>query len=261
MKYEGAFELVLGLLNSDKPSAQLTAIRGMGKLGDKRAFPYLVSQMSSDNPTVQSEAVGALARLGATETIPAMLNLLKDHDLYGSHSSGYHSVAEAFQTFGGIKDEIKNAFPGNYPAMFNMGGAPLSLPEPMGLMGNDQTNLLSDSISRFQAGFTNPEEETDQVKNIVRKTLEDITWKFGVMFADGRDAKQDRVRRPIELLNSKSNLTRAAAALTLPWYVDERAMNPLKQAAQDSDQIVSTAAQWAFLALQKTLLDRKQPGL
>jgi len=57
MKYEGAFELVLGLLNSDKPSAQLTAIREMGKLGDKRAIPYLVSQMSSDNPIVQSEVV------------------------------------------------------------------------------------------------------------------------------------------------------------------------------------------------------------
>ena len=261
MKYQGAFDLVLGLLNSNKPSTQLIAIREMGKLGDKRAIPYLVSQINSDNPTLQSEAVEALAKLGATETIPAMLNLLKDHDLYGSHSSVYHSVAEALQTFGGITDEIKNAFPGNYPAMFNMGGAPLSLPEAMGLLGKDQTNLLSEAISKFQAGFTHPEEDTDQVQNILRKTLDDMTWKFGVMFADARDANQDRVRRLIELLHSESNLARAAAALSLPWYVDERAMDPLKQTAQDSDQIVSMAAKWAFLALQKTLLDRKQPGL
>ena len=261
MKYEGAFELVIDLLNSDKPAAQLIAIREMGKLGDKRAIPYLVSQIDGDNPSMQSEVVGALAKIGATETIPAMLNLLKDHDLYGPHASVYHSVAEAFQRFGGITDEIKNAFPGKYPAMFNMGGAPLSLPEAMGLMGNDQANLLSEAISRFQTGFKDPEQETDQVKNIVRKTLDDMTWKFGVMFADGRDAKQDRVTRLIELLQSESNLARAAAAMSLPWYVDERAMDPLQQTAQDSDQIVSAAAQWAFLALQKTLLDRKQPGL
>ena len=261
MKYDGAFELVLDLLNSDKPSAQLTAIREMGKLGDQRAISYLVSQLNSDNPTAQSEVVGDLTKLGAIETIPVMLNLLKDHDLYGPHSSVYHSVAEAFQMFGGITGEIKNAFPGNYPAMFNMGGAPLSLPEAMGLLGNNPTNLLSDAISKFQAGITNPDEQNDQAKNLLRKTLDDMTWKLGVMFADGRDAKQDRVTRLLELLQSESNLARAAAALTLPWYVDERAMDPLQRAAQDSDQIVSTAARWAFLSLQKTLRDRKQPGL
>jgi len=238
----------------------LTVIQEMGKLGDKRAIPYLVSQINSDGPTVKSEVVDALAKFGATETIPAMLNLLQDHDLYGPQSSVYHSVAEALQRFGGITEEVKNAFPGKYPALFNMGGTPLSLPEAMGLMGNDQTNLLSEAISKFQTGFTHPE-ETDQARNTLRKTLDDMAWKFGVMFADGRDAKQDRVTRLIELLHSESNLARAAAALTLPWYADERAVDPLKQMAQDSDQVVRRAAQWALQALQKTLLDRKQPGL
>ena len=260
MKYEVAFDLLLDLLKSDKPAAQLTAIQEMGKLGDKRAIPYLVSQINSDGPTVKSEVVDALAKFGATETIPAMLNLLQDHDLYGPQSSVYRSVAEALQRFGGITEEVKNAFPGKYPALFNMGGTPLSLPEAMGLMGNDQTNLLSEAISKFQTGFTHPE-ETDQARNTLRKTLDDMAWKFGVMFADGRDAKQDRVTRLIELLHSESNLARAAAALTLPWYADERAVDPLKQMAQDSDQVVRRAAQWALQALQKTLLDRKQPGL
>jgi HEAT repeat protein len=260
MKYEGAFELVLDLLNSDKPAAQLSAIREMGKLGDRRAIPSLVSQINSDNPTVQSEAIQALTKLGATETIPAMLNLLKDHDLYGPQSGVYHSIAEAFQTFGGISDEIKNAFPGNYPAMFNMGGAPLSLPEAMGLLGNNQTNLLSEAISRFQTGVTNSGEDTDQVKNILRKTMEDMTWKFGVMFADGRDAKQDRVTRLIELLQSESNLARAAAALSLPWYGDERALQPLQALMQDSDETVRIAASWSFKALQKVISSRKQFG-
>lgn len=261
MKYEGAFDLVLKLLESDEPSTRLTALRELGKLGDKRAIPYLVSQLDNDEPTVQSEVVHALGKLGAIETSPAMLHLLKDDELYGPYSSVYRAVTEAFQAFGGIADEIKNAFPGNYPAMFNMGGAPISLPEAMGVLGNDQANLLSDAIAKLQAGFTKPDEETDPVKNTVRKTLDDMAWKFGVMFQDARDAKQDRVTRLIELLKSKSNLARAASALTLPWYGEERALRPLQETMQDSDETVRMAATWAERALQKTISYRNQFGM
>jgi HEAT repeat protein len=261
MKYEGAFELILKLLESNEPSTRLTAIREMGKLGDKRAIPYLISPLKSENPTIQSEAVQALGKLEAIETIPVMLNLLKDDELYGPRSSVYRAVTEAFKVFGGITNEIKNAFPGNYPAMFNMGGAPISLPEAMGLLGNNQPNLLSDAIAKLQMGFTKPEEGTDPVTNTVRKALDDMAWKFGVMFADAQDAKQDRVTRLMELLKSESNLTRAASALTLPWYADERAIDLLEQAKQDTDETVSRAARWALQALQKVLLNRRQFGI
>jgi HEAT repeat protein len=258
MKYEGAFELILKLLESSEPSTRLTGIQEMGKLGDKRAIPYLVSQLSRDDPTIQSEVVQALGKLGAIETVPVMLNLLKDDNLYGPRASIYRAVTEAFHAFGNVTNEIKNAFPGNYPTLFNMGGAPISLPEAMGLLGNHQPNLLSDAIAKLQTGFTKSEEEIDPVTNAVRKSLEDMTWKFGVMFADARDAQQDRVTRLVELLKSESNLTRAASALTLPWYGDERAINPLEAATQDTDEIVRRAAKWALQALQKT---RRQSGM
>jgi HEAT repeat protein len=109
-------------------------------------------------------------------------------------------------------------------------------------------------------GFTNSDETTDPVTNTVRKTLDDMMWKFGVMFADAWDAKQDRVTRLMELLKSESPLARAASALSLPWYVDERAIDPLKQAMQDADEMVRKAAGWALQSLQKTLLDRRQSG-
>ena len=258
MKYEGAFELILKLLESSEPSTRLTAIQEMGKLGDKRAIPYLVSQLSRDDPTIQSEVVQALGKLEATETISAMLDLLKEDDLYGPRASIYRAVTEVFQAFGGVTNEIKNAFPGNYPTMFNMGGAPISLPEAIGLLGNNQPNLLNDAIAKLQTGFTKPEEGTDPVANTVRKALDDMAWKFGVMFADARDAQQDRVTRLVELLKSESNLARAASALTLPWYGDERAINPLEAATQDADETVRRAAKWALQALQKT---RRQSGM
>jgi HEAT repeat protein len=261
MKYEGAFELILKLLESDNPSTRLTAIREMGKLGDRRAIPYLVSQLNSDDPTTQSEAVQALGQVGATETIAEMLNLLQDDELYGPRASVYRAVTEAFQTFGGSADEIENAFPGNYPAMFNIGGASISLPEAMGLLRNNQPDLLGDAIAKLQTGFTKLDERIDPVTDTVRKSLDDMAWKFGVMFADARDAKQDRVTRLMEWLKSESNLARAASALSLPWYGEERAIDPLKQAIQDSDEAVSRSAKWALQALQKTLSDRKQLGL
>jgi len=261
MKYEGAFDLILKYLESDKPSARLTAIRELGKLGNKRAIPHLINQLKHNDSTTQGEAVRALGILGATEAIPSMLDLLEDDELYGPHASVYHAMTEAFQIFGEIGNEIKNAFPGNYPALFNMGSAPISLPEAMGMLGNDQSNILSDALSKFQTGFTKPDNLTGPVADAVHKAMEDMTWKFGVMFADASDAKQDRVVRLIELLKSDSNLKRSAAALTLPWYGDERSLEPLKQSLQDKDETTRIAATWAVNALQKAVSYRKQSGM
>jgi HEAT repeat protein len=261
MKYEGAFDLILKLLDSQEPSARLTAIRELGKLGDKKAIPHLIDQLNHDDPLMQSEVARALGKLGAIETIPALLNLLVDDELYGPHSSIYHAVTEAFQNFGNITDEIKNAFPGNYPAMFNIGGAPISLPEVMGLLGDNQSHILSAMLSKFQSGLTKPVEIPGLPSDLVDNIFENMAWKFGVMFADAKDAKQDRVKRLMELLKSEPSLARAAAALTLAWYSDERSLNALKQATQDADEIVRKTATWALKALQKALLYRKQLGL
>ena len=261
MKYEGAFELALKLLDNDSPSARLIAIREIGRLGDKRGIAHLLPLLNDGDPGRQLETIQSLGKLGATEAIPELLDLLSDTELYGPRSSLYRAVTEAFQSFGGITGEIKNAFPGNYPAMFNMGGVPISLPEAMGLLGNQQPNLLSDALARLQTGFTNSDETTDPATNTVRKTLDDVMWKFGVMFADARDAKQDRVTRLMELLASESSLARAAAALSLPWYVDERTLAPLQVVMQDSTETVRIAATWSFNALQKVIASHKQIGI
>ena len=261
MKYEGAFDLIIKMLESGDPTARLTAIRELGKLGDRKAIQVLLPPLKNTDPTIQSETVQALGKLNATEAIPELLDLLTDDDLYGPRASVYRAITEAFQLFSGITTEIKNAFPGNYPAMFNMGGAPISLPEAMGLLGNLPSNPLREALARFQTGFSKSENETDPVKDTVHKAMEDVAWKFGVMFEDARDAKQDRVTRLLELLKSQASLVRAAAALSLPWYVDERAVEPLNQATRDRDETVNRAARWALQALQKAVLHRKGSGL
>ena len=261
MKYPGAFDLILKLLRSEDPTARLAAIRELGKLGNKNATPYLIEQLNNNEPMIQSEGVRALGMLGVVETIPTLLSLLTDDELYGPRSNVYHAVTEAFQTFSGIIEEIKNAFPGNYPAMFNMGGASISLPEAMSLIEDDPSRMLSEALTKLQSGFPKSEDRTDPAVDALRKTMDDMVWRFGVMFADAKDARQDRVTRLMELLKSESNLARSAAALTLPWYGDEQALVPLEVAIKDSDDTVQRAATWAFRALQKTLLYRKQLGL
>jgi HEAT repeat protein len=261
MKYEGSLDLILKLLESHEPATCLTAIQELGKLGNKKAIPHLIDQLNHEDPMIQGEAVRALGKLGAIETIPSLLNLLKDDELYGPHPNVYHAVTEAFQNFGGLTEEIKNAFPGNYPAMFNMGGAPISLPEAMGLLGNHPSHMLSEALLRLQSSDAKPVELPGLPADLVNKVFESMRWKFGVLFADAKDARQDRVARLIELLKSESSLTRSAAALTLPWYTDERAITPLEQATKDSDEIVRKTATWALQALQKVILYRKQLGL
>ena len=258
LKHEKAFDLLLRLLENPDPQAQVTAAREFGKLGNRKAIPYLMKQLDHRDPAIQSEAIRALGRLDATEAIPALLGLLTDDDIYGPRSGLYHAVTEAFQSFAGIAHEIKLAFPGKYPAMFNIGGAPLSLPEAMGLLGN---NPIQEMLSRLQRDTPKAVHLPPGIPaDLMNKVMEEMSWKFGVMFADARDASQDRVKRLVELLKADARLTRSAAALTLPWYSDEESLIALQQATQDSEEIVRQAATWAFQALQKVLLYRKQAG-
>ena len=68
---------------------------------------------------------------------------------------------------------------------------------------------------------------------------------------------QNRLTGLLFLLNASDPLTRIGAALGLPWFMDRKALDPLRQAARDSDANVRRAAQWAFAALERIV--RSQP--
>ncbi len=258
MKYEGVLPLVLEQLKSDQLITRQMAIQEMGNLGDKRAIPYLIEQLNSQDQITPGDAARALGKLSGTEAIPVMLDLLKDDDLYGPCSVVYRAITEAFQDFSGIKTDIEKAFPVKFPMGFNIGGGSTSLPETMNLLGGEQFQMLNNMLSNVEDRMANMGSLANPAfDDAVKKAIGHATWKFGVMFADAKDAGQERVKRLIELLGAESNLTRAAAALTLPWYTDEGAVEPLKQATHDSDEIVRKAAVWALDALQTTLRHRK----
>lgn len=260
MKYEGAADLLLKLLDSPEPATRWMAIRELGKLENKRVTQHLVQQLKEDDPITHSEVVRALGKLGASETIPTLLGLLTDDDLYGPRSAIYHAIAEAFQHFAGITKQLEKAFPGEYPPMFSASGAPISLPEAMSLMGNRQFQSVNDMLSTMERRANTVAQDAGLPADILKKAVERTAWKFGVMIADARDASQERTKYLIELLGSGSSLARAAAALSLPWYTDEKSMGPLKQATEGDDEIVRKAATWGLAALQKVLAYRAGPG-
>jgi HEAT repeat protein len=261
LKYAGAFDLLIRSLKHKKPAVKLVAIRELGNSGDARAIPYLMDEMQQTERAIQSEVVQALGKLRAVESVQPLLRLLSDDELYGPQADLYHAVTDAFQRFAGIADEIQNAFPGKYPAMFNMGGAPVSLPEVLSQLGNAHSDMLQNAISRISTTLTKPDNLPDQTSDAIHKAMDDMAWKFGVMFTDAKDARQERVGRLIELLGSDVSLTRCAAALSLPWYGDERSVGPLRRLVTDSDEMVRMAATWAVSALQKAISYRNQPGM
>lgn len=54
-------------------------------------------------------------------------------------------------------------------------------------------------------------------------------------------------------LHDETPLSRIAAALSMLWLFDPRALEPLRAATQDNDPLVRHAAAWAFDALETTL--------
>ena len=257
MKYAGAMDFLLKLLHSQDEAKRLMAINELGKLGNKHAIPGLLEQLNDGNSSTQSLIVRALGRLDAVEALPALLDLLQDDDLFGPRSGVYHAVTEAFQKIAGIEKKIESAFPGKYPQMFNMGGAPFSLPEVSNLLGSDPIQMLRDKLPKTENRAEELAKSLNLPADLMRKTTEDLMWKFGVMFADARDASQERTRYLIELLGSGSRLERAAAALSLPWYVNPQSIEPLTQAASDADEVVRRAATWAQSALELVLKYRR----
>lgn len=251
-KYEAQTELFIILAGDPNPVMQQKALIALGKTGDQRAIDFLMDTLQHAEVETQIIVVQALAQLHARQAIPPMLDLLQTADLHGPLSGLYHAITEAFQTMAGIKEEVDNAFPGKFPMTFGTSGGFTSLPQMMGLLGDENfqqlNQMLADAESRAETLG-----KTLNVPPEIMQIFADQTWKFGAMFADARDARTEQVNVLMELLKSESSLKRAAAVLSLPWYTDPQALQPLEQALQDEDATVRRASIWAHAAIKNIL--------
>lgn len=251
-RYEAQTELLISLAGSPEPAMRQKAVAALGKTGDPRAVDFLLDTLEHAEVETQTLAIQSLVQLGARQALPRFLDLLGNDHLYGPRSGLYHAISEAFETLAGIRNDIENAFPGKFPIRFGTSGVSASLPQMMGLLGDENfrklNQMLSDAERRAQ--------DLGKIHNVPSEIIVQFaeqTWKFGAMFADARDARTEQVRVLIGLLKSEAPLKRAAAALALPWYLEDGASEPLAQAMQDEEEIVRRASTWAHASLKNMI--------
>jgi HEAT repeat protein len=196
--------------------------------------------------------VRSIAGLHLVSAAPRLLDLLKEDQLYGPEADLYRAVTDAFQEFSGIKKTLSNVFPLSSAPSFNIGGASVSLPEMMGVLGNEDFQKLNQMLSDAEGRAEEVSEKLNLPPEVV-KAVSDQTWKFGAMLADARDAKGEHVKALIDILQAGMPLMRVAAALSLPWYMDPSALGPLEEGTRDPDEMVQRAAAWAYRALKNNV--------
>jgi len=244
-KYDVGADFFISLADNRDPVMRRVALTALGKLNEPQVIDYLLETLTKADLETQTLAVEALGKLKAVKTAPRVLDLLQGDQLYGPQAGLYRAVCDVFQEFSGIKKDLEEAFPVDSKPAFNLGGDRTDLATMMGMLGNEGFQKLNQILSGMEsrAGENLPPE--------MAQIFADQTWKFGAMFADARDAKGEQVKRLLELLNADSALTRAAAALSLPWYMDPQALEPLERAVGDQDEMVRQASQWAYAVLKK----------
>ena len=256
-KYEGLVELLTPLTHHPDPLMREKALRALGQSGDSRAIGFLLDALEMGDLNTRINAVQSLGQLRVPQAASKLLELLQDDQLYGPQAGLYRAVADAFQEFSGVKKDLVNAFPLPSTTSFNVAGAGTSLPEMMGLLGSENFQKLNQMLTDAESRADELSDKFNLPPEVV-KAFSDQTWKFGAMFADARDAKTEQVKALIELLKSELPLTRTAAALSLPWYIDAQPLEHLEHAMQDADEMVRRAAIWAHASL-KTALSHQQP--
>ena len=248
-KYEVPADFFFALYESSDPAMRRTALKALGKSKDPRLVQFLLDLLSGSDPEIQTLAVQTLGELHAVQAAPQLLELFQDNQLRGPRAGLYRAIAEAFQEFSGIKKAIANAFPIDSKLSFGVGGASTSLPEMMGMLGEEGFQKLNQMLADAENRAGDLSEKLNLPPEIIQ-AVSSQTWKFGAMFADGRDAKTEQVKLLMQLLKSDSPMTRTAAALSLPWYWEVDALEPLKLAMQDTDEMVRRASTWAYGALK-----------
>ena len=74
------FKRCLRNIKSENVNKQITAVRILGELGDKRAFELLVTAMQKYNKHIRTEAARALGELGDRRAIELLVKKLGDWD-------------------------------------------------------------------------------------------------------------------------------------------------------------------------------------
>lgn len=246
-----ACELLLPLIAHENMTMRWQAATLLGKLGDPRAVEPLIAALSRRDVQERSVIARALGELRDRRAVEPLLRLLVDHELHGRFSDQYRAVTDALQTIAG--------FPRPFSGIVNQ-----SMHSMMTLLGDQQIEQLATMAARLQQGMV------DFVAGVSGQPVADAAARIDSAmsgldvrrrFQQSRSDAQQIVDTLIGWLRADDPVTRAAAAVSLPWYTDPRAIEPLHKAMSDRDQNVRIAAMWGGDSLETTLRYRRQLGM
>jgi HEAT repeat protein len=234
-----ALEPLVAMLHDANAVVRLHAACALGMLGSARVVEPLIGALADTSVQVQSMAARALGQLGDTRVVGPLLRLLRDHELYGTYTDLYRAITLALQALCGMPKQFGHSVRADFTLLSDEDA--LALKRAM-------INQIEDLSNIIMVGGN----KAAELLNLGRSLIQGVD--------EARSAAPQQVDMLITWLSDASVLTRVAAAVSLPWYSDARALEPLRIAEHDPDPGVQTAAAWAAGTLEKLLIYRQQRG-
>jgi len=248
-KRPDAFEPILAAFNDFDLSVRWHAACALGQLGDRRAVEPLLNELPASDVQSASVIVRALGDLGDTKVVAPLLRLLRDDELHGQYTDLYRAITSAVQTMSGL--------PRQFGGLVNHNSSSL-----MSLLGPEHMEQLTDMVAgmheRLMNFVTNGPVQGALAAGLEQAMSKLSTINVASMYQNARTDAAQEIDLLSTWLRADTPIKRIAAAMSLPWYWNERALEPLQYAMRDQDADVRTAATWAYAALSKTLQYRQQ---
>jgi HEAT repeat protein len=222
---------------------RVQAVQALAQVkNDPRALEVLLGALYDQSPFVRSTAAEAVAQFNDPRIAPALLEQLRDHELYGPRRDIYRAVTLAFRRMAGMPSE-------------NTGALSVS---PVGWAGALASTGSTEPLKQFTGQFTDLFHKlTSQIDP--QAQLPPQLRKIDDLLFTVRNAGSIAIAQVDALLKQLADpnpLVRIAAAVSLPWYGDARALAPLRSLISDPDENVRLAGAWAAASLEKFLAAR-----
>lgn len=112
LKIKEGLPLLLTALKDKSPSIRMSAVRALGKLGDKETTIPLISQLLQDSDSnVCNETICTLGELGDKESIPLFISYLRENSKYAYHLSSALNNLKNLNSLEYLTSILKDPYP------------------------------------------------------------------------------------------------------------------------------------------------------
>lgn len=247
-KHADAFDPLVAALDDGDAQVRWQAACALGQLNDQRAVERLIQALEQADMESRVMIARALGQLGDERAVGALLQLLHDPEIDGPNMHLYRAVTGALQRI----SHMPAAFSGIINNDLNI---------VIGMLGTEHIDQLAGMVATMQQGLAQLA-PTMMSADSAARVAESLKETFAVhnRHQHARSRAAVEMMTLIEWLASDSVPTRIGAAVSLPWYMNPAALEPLRATTYDHDPNVRQAATWASEALVISLGYRQQLG-